>query len=182
MKHQDNVITLKNGKKVKLKWGSGLDFENGAYERMFDWFKLVDEFFDTTFAQKDVQESKKEFLSRIQLDHVQVLIALHDQDIIGRAHLIKNTKERQDHVGSFTISIHPDFQHQGLGTQMFHYLEEKAREIGILKIQFKTFEINHPARKLFEKMGYVEEGHQKNCVRLKDGSLSNAILYGKMLK
>ncbi|NHI92102.1 MAG: GNAT family N-acetyltransferase [Candidatus Lokiarchaeota archaeon] len=184
LKRIDNqiTITLKNGRIVSIFWGSALDFNNDVYEQCFEWFKLVDEYFVTSFAHRDVQESKKVFLSRIKQDDVHLLLAKYEQNIIGRAQLIENKQEKQSHVGSLTISIHPDFQKQGLGTEMLKILEEKAGSIGILKIQFEAFEKNISARKLYEKMGYDEEGYRKNSVRLKNGSLSDSILYGKILK
>jgi ribosomal protein S18 acetylase RimI-like enzyme len=53
------------------------------------------------------------------------------------------------------IVIHEEFRRKGYGEQAMYVLEEKARSLGLFKIDLDVFGHNHPARALYEKMGYM---------------------------
>jgi ribosomal protein S18 acetylase RimI-like enzyme len=51
--------------------------------------------------------------------------------------------------------IFEEYRRQGYGRQALGALEEKVRELGFDEIRLHVFGHNHPARALYEKMGYV---------------------------
>jgi ribosomal protein S18 acetylase RimI-like enzyme len=53
------------------------------------------------------------------------------------------------------FSIFEEYRRQGYGTQALNALEDKVRELGFDEIRLHVFGHNHPARALYEKMGYV---------------------------
>ena len=53
------------------------------------------------------------------------------------------------------IQIYDAYRRRGYGSQAFKAMEEKAREMGITIISLHVFKHNHPARGMYEKLGYV---------------------------
>ncbi len=43
---------------------------------------------------------------------------------------------------------------RGIGTKAMEFLEQKARQMGLLRLELGVFAPNLPARRLYEKMGY----------------------------
>jgi GNAT superfamily N-acetyltransferase len=56
------------------------------------------------------------------------------------------------------IQIAPAHRRQGYGSQAFQAMEDKAREMGVGTIALHVFEHNHPARAMYEKLGYSGTG------------------------
>ena len=52
------------------------------------------------------------------------------------------------------IVIYEEFRRKGYGEQAMHALEDKARSLGLFKIDLHVFGHNHTAQSLYEKMGY----------------------------
>ncbi len=70
------------------------------------------------------------------------------------------------HIGCFYV--HPDYQQQGIGQQLYHYLTEQARERNFAQLYV---EASHMARPFFEKKGFVYE--KTNQVALNGQVLTN---------
>ncbi len=63
-----------------------------------------------------------------------------------------------------TLFVHKDFQHQGVATLLYQYLEAYAQEKGIEKI---TSEVSITAKPFFEKQGFlVDEEQRRKANRL----------------
>jgi ribosomal protein S18 acetylase RimI-like enzyme len=56
----------------------------------------------------------------------------------------------------YEIRILDQFQRRGYGMQTFRWMEEKARKMGISSISLHVFGHNHPARQMYQKLGYEE--------------------------
>ena len=53
------------------------------------------------------------------------------------------------------IQIYEVYRRRGYGTQAFRAMEEKAREMGVRTIALHLFADNHPARAMYQKLGYT---------------------------
>lgn len=74
-----------------------------------------------------------------------------------------------------TLFVHKDFQHQGIATLLYQYLEKYAQEKGIKKI---TSEVSITAKPFFEKQGFrvnVEQMRKANELYLKNYKMSKTI-------
>lgn len=60
------------------------------------------------------------------------------------------------------IAVHPDFREAGLGRLTMRVLEEKARELGALRMTLEVRVSNLPARRLYEALGYRGTGVRRN--------------------
>lgn len=56
------------------------------------------------------------------------------------------------------IQIHDPYRRRGYGSQAFTAMEETAREMGVTTISLHVFTHNHPARAMYEKLGYAGTG------------------------
>jgi RimJ/RimL family protein N-acetyltransferase len=75
------------------------------------------------------------------------------------------------HVWRLTIVVHPGSTGQGVGTALLdHLLHWAAAESDVGKIELLVRATNHGAIRLYERMGFVEEGRLRSRVRLPDGS------------
>lgn len=70
--------------------------------------------------------------------------------------LIEEEGKRQFFV--LDIQIDPAYRRQGYGSQAFQAMEDNAQEMGVGTIALHVFEHNHPARAMYEKLGYTGLG------------------------
>lgn len=61
----------------------------------------------------------------------------------------------QRQVFVMDIQIYGPYRRRGYGSQAFRAMEQKAREMGIGQISLHVFRDNHPARAMYEKLGYT---------------------------
>lgn len=54
----------------------------------------------------------------------------------------------------YDVVVFEEHRRRGYGEAAFRALEEKAAELGLQKIALQVFGHNHPARALYEKLGY----------------------------
>lgn len=98
----------------------------------------------------DVEEIKRRMRSE---GHV--LLAELDNEIIGT---VSGLEEHQSmHVCS--LAVHPDYQNCGVARQLMECLETIARRRGCSKLFLCTAWAMKEAIWLYEKLGYVREGH-----------------------
>lgn len=75
-----------------------------------------------------------------------------------------------------TLFVHKDFQHQGVATLLYQYLEAYAQEKGIEKI---TSEVSITAKPFFEKQGFrvdKEQRRKANKLCLTNYKMSKSIV------
>jgi ribosomal protein S18 acetylase RimI-like enzyme len=95
-----------------------------------------------------------------------------DGQIVGELHAYPIGPRIFEHVLSdLTIAIHPDFQGQGIGRQLFTYfLTLVENEMShILRVELHTRDGNDRAIALYKKLGFVLEGRLRNRDKLRDG-------------
>lgn len=101
-----------------------------------------------------------------------------DHSIIAEVHAYKAGLSAFRHIlTDLTIVVHPDFQGQGLGKQIFiAFLEEvKAKFPEVLRVELFVREQNTGAIHFYKKMGFLEEGRLKDKILNVDGSLETPI-------
>jgi len=77
--------------------------------------------------------------------------------IIGSASLSFHSQEAVRHKAEFGITIHDDYQNQGLGTLMIKHLLEIAQKKGLKKIYLRVHTENRRAIHVYEKCGFKIE-------------------------
>ncbi len=66
-----------------------------------------------------------------------------------------------DDAHILTLGINPDWQRQGLGEKMLHYLIELAAEKGAKSVLLDVRESNHGAAKLYRQLGFEQIATRK---------------------
>jgi RimJ/RimL family protein N-acetyltransferase len=77
-----------------------------------------------------------------------------------------NTKLKNAHTGEFGISVHPNFQGIGIGRILIETLLDWAkRNATIEKVYLNVFATNKHAIKLYEDLGFIEEGRHIKAIK-----------------
>lgn len=71
------------------------------------------------------------------------------------------------------IAVAPEFRRQGLADRLMAAMLEKCRKQGVSRLMLEVRESNAPARALYEKWGFGEEGRRRRYYRdpVEDGIL-----------
>jgi len=90
--------------------------------------------------------------------------------VIAHAFLDPMTMAANAHVFHLNIVVHPGFTGRGVGTALMRELLTWARTHAALeKIELLVRETNAPARSLYERCGFVEEGRLRHRVKTEAG-------------
>ncbi|OGK38345.1 hypothetical protein A3F03_02140 [Candidatus Roizmanbacteria bacterium RIFCSPHIGHO2_12_FULL_41_11] len=104
----------------------------------------------------------KKNLKKIAQGDMVILICESAGRIIGSASVERNTQKRKRarHVGSFGISLLPEFRGQGLGKRLMEeaLTEAKKRIVGLKMVTLDVFAPNSTAIDLYRKIGFQEVG------------------------
>lgn len=80
------------------------------------------------------------------------------QETVGGLWYMLVERDGQQLVFIVDIQIYEPYRRSGYGTQAFQLMEDQVKEMGIQAIALNVFKHNHPARAMYEKLGYVGEG------------------------
>lgn len=76
------------------------------------------------------------------------------------------------------VCVKASARKQGVGKQMMNVLIEEAAKLGMAVLYLEVRESNHGARRLYESLGFVENGIRKNFY---EQPTENAVLMSKTL-
>ena len=88
---------------------------------------------------------------------------------------------RVRHRCGFAIALKRQYWNAGLGTAMMGYALSLARDMGYEQVELEVVEGNERAKRLYEKMGFVETGRTLRSLRYDDGSYRDEICMAKIL-
>lgn len=91
----------------------------------------------------------------------------HSEQLIAAIHCYKFDPKVFSHTfGNLVLVVHPQFHGQGLGTKIFtHLLEEvKNNHPEVARVELFVRSGNQRAIALYQKLGFVIEGHLKNRI------------------
>lgn len=102
--------------------------------------------------------------------HLPMLAIIRENDkerIIATASLSFNSRESIRHKAELAITVHDDYQNQGLGTIMVRHLLEIAEEKRLKKIFLRVDTKNSRAIHVYEKCGFTIEAklEKEDCVK-----------------
>lgn len=170
MKFEPLNIRLKNGKTVQIRQG----IESDAGELIH---RMKEIFGETEYLLVDEDEFnmtlEQETAWLKAFDDVPTslyLAAVYNDKIIGTCGIVGNVMKKMKHTASIGISLLKEWQNQGLGKKLMEESIGWAKKNTDLEIIWlDVFSTNTHAVSLYKKLGFVEEGRQKNFVRLKSG-------------
>jgi len=119
----------------------------------------------------------KDFINKLKSDDRNFYWVMKENDkYLGVLHIIRvDSGNRNGYLGLY---LNPYNYTPGIGKLLVKYLIKLSFEIAKLHtLKLETFEGNIPAIKLFNKMGFKEEGRLKEYV-YKDGKWKDVIVMG----
>ncbi len=144
--------------------------------------------FVLTTAFPRTLEQTKQFMEQVlQTPQVNLLIAQsRGPDNAGRELTIGHCLVRSTdhpalrHVAKISMAVGGLFRRAGVGEKLLSEAEDWARKNQIRKITLDVLANNRAALRLYEKMGYAEEGARKDQVLI-DGELHDELMLAKFL-
>jgi GNAT superfamily N-acetyltransferase len=112
-------------------------------------------------AEANMASLKEQFLPEGLATPNHVFLAIEEEDSgvqVGGLWYVLAEEDRARQVFVVDIQIFEAYRRRGYGTQTFHALEDNAREMGVTTIALHVFADNHPARAMYEKLGYAGTG------------------------
>ena len=109
------------------------------------------------------------------------LVAVVGEKIIG--HLGLDTfpnKPRRKHVGTFGISVHDDYQGQGVGGALMQACLDLADNwLNLERLELEVYADNDAAIHLYERFGFEREGLMRKHA-FRDGAYVDSIVMGRL--
>lgn len=136
------------------------------------------EFFISTSEEfhVDVEAQKKKTITNSQQGGV-TFVAEDSKRIVGFLVFTRNSMKRLNHTGSFGMGILGGYRNQGVGTKLLLQLIDWAKiQEGIEKICLGVLSTNERAIKVYEKLGFKEEGREKRQIKFEDGRYADNVL------
>lgn len=111
----------------------------------------------TAIPEKEVTERVYRMLKHIVPPSI-FLVARSGDDIVGFCISETGNTANTSHVGWLRMDVHPDFQSQGIGTQLLGAMLFTAQRDGLKRLEITSYAPNLRARKLFQSFGFKTEG------------------------
>lgn len=122
------------------------------------------------FVRKNVEQGFPQFVAESDCAIVGWCDAIPGDPSAGTAH-----------VGRLGMGVIREFRGQGIGHRLLDATINKARAIGLEKVELSVYASNEPAIGLYRKHGFIEEG-RKLRGRFIDDVYDDVLLLALMLK
>jgi RimJ/RimL family protein N-acetyltransferase len=182
---ESRTVMLKDGRQVCIRTPVADDTPAAI-----EYIKTVfadDHFFLTTAEEMKVwqtPEKEQEHIQKYYDDENKLMVISEvDEQIVSMSNIESGVKKRIQHVGYLGISILPDYRGIGLGTAVMEAMIEWGVAHPVIeKLTLGVWASNEPALRLYQKMGFVEEGRKVRDVKYANGYYDDCILMYKMVK
>lgn len=88
---------------------------------------------------------------------------------------------RASHSARFAITVHPSWERSGVGANVCNLLFDKAKQVGITRIEALPVEANFRAVNFLLKNGFVKEGVANKRFLTEDGVYENCFYMAKFI-
>lgn len=110
-----------------------------------------------------------------------VFVAEAPEGIVGRLSIARDRHPASPHVADLGLMVAASHRRRGIGWALLEAAAQWARESGVQKLELHVFPHNEPAIALYERFGFVREGHRRAHYRRLDGYV-DAILMAYWLE
>jgi RimJ/RimL family protein N-acetyltransferase len=108
-------------------------------------------------------------------------IAISDEKVIGWCDIGSLNRPIFAHSGSLGIGVVSSYRGKGIGEELMRITLERAKEIGLTRIELSVREPNKAALALYKKMGFLQEGIHHKAVFV-DGNYEDLISMGLLME
>ena len=111
------------------------------------------------------------------------IVAEADGKVRGYLDFQNGGFRRTRHSGSFSIYISKEYRNIGIGEILINTLIDWAKSGNLIeKITLAVFSTNEQALKLYNKLGFSEEGRCPKDMKLEDGTYMDSVLMYKFIE
>jgi RimJ/RimL family protein N-acetyltransferase len=126
-------------------------------------------------------EHQRLALERLSQSSTDILwVAVDGTSLAGYLALARPSARRARHRASVVVGVRASHQRRGVASGLFATSEAWARSNGILRLELSVLMHNEPARRLYERLGFVSEGIRRGSLCI-GGSLLDEVMMAKSL-
>jgi RimJ/RimL family protein N-acetyltransferase len=129
----------------------------------------------TRMAELPSVEQEREWISRHMNGKGVVYAAMQGDRIIGLINALVLFPNELPGSCSFGVSVLSAHRRHGVATRLVNMLEQWAVQHQIERIELEVFGNNLNAIRLYENLGFVEDGRQVDALRLQNGEKADLI-------
>jgi RimJ/RimL family protein N-acetyltransferase len=131
----------------------------------------------------DTSQGREFIQNLIESENSLLIVATHNEKIIGNLDITGGRRRRLRHTGLVGMGIAKDYRDKGLGQILLETGIKWARKNPMLeKLWLQIIADNTPALNLYKKMGFIEEGRQKEFIKAGDGQYYDNLLMAYKVK
>ncbi|MEP6567580.1 MAG: GNAT family protein, partial [Mesorhizobium sp.] len=102
-------------------------------------------------------------------------VAAVRDEVVGWCDITRHDRPIHAHRGTLGMGIVPAYRGRGLGRELINATVAQARKAGFVRIELFVHSDNARAIALYDKVGFVREGLQRDAVYI-DGEYRDAIV------
>jgi RimJ/RimL family protein N-acetyltransferase len=125
----------------------------------------------------DREERRQRLLVFIEGEQSRHLVAVAGERVIGHLSLVVAPYG----VADLGMCVDASWRGRGVGTALVAEAIATARNLGAHKVGLQVWPHNEPARRLYRRHGFVEEGRLRRHYRRRNGELWDAVIMGLVL-
>lgn len=179
------TVTLKDGQTVCIR--SPLP---GDAESVLTYLEAIfqdDRFFLTTTEEAGEWNFLEKQKERIQTYHDDdgklIVVTEANGRIVSMSHTECAGRKRTRHVADTGISILPEYRGLGLGTSIMQAMIDWAAAHPVIeKLALEVWAGNQPAIRLYEKMGFCQEGRKLRYAKFADNTCDDCLCMYRFVK
>lgn len=126
----------------------------------------------------DAPWTEQSFLSLVTLPGAVATIAEDRSEPLG----FLLTRQAVDEAEIITIAIRPEARRRGVARALLDHQLAELLAGGVTQVFLEVAESNHPARALYESLGFREAGRRRGYYKRAGGSVEDAILLKRLLR
>jgi ribosomal protein S18 acetylase RimI-like enzyme len=127
-----------------------------------------------------LKDSRAYVKQNIRKDHPHV-VALAGDKVVGWCDIVPSPRHTKAHGGVLGIGVIKKYRARGIGPALLQAALDKARAVGLTRVELTVREENARAIALYERFGFEREGLKRNAVRV-DGKYGNLICMALLLE
>lgn len=136
----------------------------------------------TSELPSNVQREKEKIRKSVDEGNLYIVFEIEDK-VVGFLVFKRYERERLKHVGTMGMGIREEYTNQRIGSRMIEFLIDWAKgRKDLEKICLNVISVNERAIKVYKRIGFIEEGRQRNQIKYEDGSYGDDILMAYYLK
>jgi ribosomal protein S18 acetylase RimI-like enzyme len=132
--------------------------------------------------EEEKQFTDEVWLNRILNNKTITIGCFESSKLIGIVVLALNPRVKMKHIGIVnSMYVDPEYRKRGISTKLMNELEKKCIGLCIEQINLSVTSINYNDISLYEKLGFLFAGEEKNTIKYNGNYYSLKLMYKKII-